>query len=193
MHAPGRSTLICAPRLARGDLRPSARLPSPRPTAPVSRGPSAVSTTSVPLRASRSSSRSRQRRAQRTCSTRPEPSRWMASGSSLPFPAPSRGPSSVRSNGRRARSNEERRRSIAMLPAGFPALNRDEALEILAQLRKFASHSVPRSSAYRRFWRRRRGKRGVFGRHSFRVLWRARQENTAARGACASAKYHRCS
>jgi hypothetical protein len=30
---------------------------------------------------------------------------------------------------------ENRRRSIAMLPAGAPALNRDEALEVLAQLR----------------------------------------------------------
>jgi len=29
---------------------------------------------------------------------------------------------------------ENRRRSIAMLPAGAPALNRDEALEILRQL-----------------------------------------------------------
>jgi hypothetical protein len=30
---------------------------------------------------------------------------------------------------------ENRRRSIAMLPVGAPALNRDEALEILAQLK----------------------------------------------------------
>ena len=30
---------------------------------------------------------------------------------------------------------ENRRRSVAMLPAGAPALNRDEALEVLAQLR----------------------------------------------------------
>jgi hypothetical protein len=29
---------------------------------------------------------------------------------------------------------ENRRRSIAMLPPGAPALNRDEALELLAQL-----------------------------------------------------------
>jgi hypothetical protein len=29
---------------------------------------------------------------------------------------------------------ENRRRSIAMLPAGAPALNRDEALELLEQL-----------------------------------------------------------
>ena len=29
---------------------------------------------------------------------------------------------------------ENRRRSIAMLPAGAPALNRDEALEVLRQL-----------------------------------------------------------
>jgi hypothetical protein len=29
---------------------------------------------------------------------------------------------------------ENRRRSIAMLPVGAPALNRDEALEVLAQL-----------------------------------------------------------
>jgi hypothetical protein len=29
---------------------------------------------------------------------------------------------------------ENRRRSIAMLPPGAPALNRDEALEVLAQL-----------------------------------------------------------
>jgi hypothetical protein len=29
---------------------------------------------------------------------------------------------------------ENRRRSIAMLPVGAPALNRDEALELLAQL-----------------------------------------------------------
>jgi hypothetical protein len=29
---------------------------------------------------------------------------------------------------------ENRRRSIAMLPVGAPALNRDEALEILGQL-----------------------------------------------------------
>jgi len=29
---------------------------------------------------------------------------------------------------------ENRRRSIAMLPAGAPALNRDEALELLDQL-----------------------------------------------------------
>ena len=29
---------------------------------------------------------------------------------------------------------ENRRRSIAMLPAGAPALNRDEALELLGQL-----------------------------------------------------------
>ncbi len=30
---------------------------------------------------------------------------------------------------------ENRRRSIAMLPAGTPALNRDEALELLAELK----------------------------------------------------------
>jgi hypothetical protein len=30
---------------------------------------------------------------------------------------------------------ENRRRSIAMVPSGAPALNRDEALEILGQLR----------------------------------------------------------
>ena len=29
---------------------------------------------------------------------------------------------------------ENRRRSIAMLPSGVPALNRDEALELLGQL-----------------------------------------------------------
>jgi hypothetical protein len=30
---------------------------------------------------------------------------------------------------------ENRRRSVAMLPVGAPALNRDEALELLEQLR----------------------------------------------------------
>jgi hypothetical protein len=41
---------------------------------------------------------------------------------------------------------ENRRRSIAMLPAGAPALNRDEALEILEQLRD-ALHDVRRLRA----------------------------------------------
>jgi hypothetical protein len=36
---------------------------------------------------------------------------------------------------------ENRRRSIAMLPSGVPALDRDEALELLGQL------EVPRSSS----------------------------------------------
>ncbi len=36
---------------------------------------------------------------------------------------------------------ENRRRSIAMLPPGTPALNRDEALEVLEQL-KAALHEV---------------------------------------------------
>jgi hypothetical protein len=36
--------------------------------------------------------------------------------------------------GRSAELVEKRRRSIAMLPMGAPALNRDEAFELLAQL-----------------------------------------------------------
>jgi len=41
---------------------------------------------------------------------------------------------------------ENRRRSIAMLPPGAPALNRDEALELLDQL-KAALHEVRRLRA----------------------------------------------
>jgi hypothetical protein len=41
---------------------------------------------------------------------------------------------------------ENRRRSIAMLPAGAPALNRDEALELLEQLED-ALHELRRLRA----------------------------------------------
>jgi hypothetical protein len=34
-----------------------------------------------------------------------------------------------------SRARQNRRRSLAMLPVGAPALNRDEALELLAQLK----------------------------------------------------------
>ena len=41
---------------------------------------------------------------------------------------------------------ENRRRSIAMLPTGAPALNRDEALEVLGQLAE-ALHELRRRDA----------------------------------------------
>jgi hypothetical protein len=44
---------------------------------------------------------------------------------------------------------ENRRRSIAMLPSGAPALNRDEALELLDQL-EAALNEIRRVSAGKR-------------------------------------------
>ncbi len=44
---------------------------------------------------------------------------------------------------------ENRRRSIAMLPAGAPALNRDEALEVLRQLVEALRQLRRRNDSYR--------------------------------------------